>query len=362
MEGTVEIPKSLVTVKITNANLLTGKPVSPLDKLKILTDTEFTEMVLHWADGYLSKKYGAVRRCDGAGDKGRDVIGINKVGDGSWDNYQCKNYKNKLAPSHIYIELGKLCYYTWKGDYTVPIEYFFVSPEGVGPSLLDLLSKPDELRKELISNWDGHCKNRITSTQSIELEGDLKEYIDKFDFSIFKSKEPHELVNELRETSYYGYWFGLTSPKYRPQTSTPVLSEKENELRYVKQLLLAYNEESSNDIKIIADIEGEKKLYSHFNRQRVCFYCAEALRAFARDAWPPETEVFESLMEEIFHGISTRVSQDFAKPLQKIDSVLELSATLQLTSNPLVGNLEISDKHGICHHLINENKISWIEE
>jgi hypothetical protein len=63
---------------------------------------------------------------------------------------ECKHYSNALTPSNVYLELGKLCVYTWRGDYTVPRRYRFVAPLGVGTKLHDMLRKPEELRKELI--------------------------------------------------------------------------------------------------------------------------------------------------------------------------------------------------------------------
>ena len=88
----------------------------------------------------------------GAGDKGRDVVGY--LGDPQtaceWDSYQCKHYDHPLMPTDIYTELGKLCVYTNRGDFTVPRRYRFVAPRGVGVKLHDMLRNAEKLREALI--------------------------------------------------------------------------------------------------------------------------------------------------------------------------------------------------------------------
>ena len=48
------------------------------------------------------------------------------------------------------------------------------------------ITNPALLKTQLIANWDKYCKNHITETAEIKLEGDLKTYLDAFDFKIFK--------------------------------------------------------------------------------------------------------------------------------------------------------------------------------
>jgi hypothetical protein len=94
-----------------------GGLIPPIDRLKIFSDRQWEEFVLEWADS-LKTDYARVERCGGAGDMGRDIIAIVDTGSGSWDNYQCKHYAAPLAPTDIWTELGKLVYYTRRGDYT----------------------------------------------------------------------------------------------------------------------------------------------------------------------------------------------------------------------------------------------------
>jgi hypothetical protein len=52
-------------------------------------------------------------------DKGCDVVGIPQVGSLEWANFQCKHYDHPLMPSEVWVELGKVCFYTYIGDYSV---------------------------------------------------------------------------------------------------------------------------------------------------------------------------------------------------------------------------------------------------
>lgn len=61
------------------------------------------------------KKYLTVRRFGGSGDLGVDISGFcsDKGFNGEWDNYQCKRYDHPLRPSDIWVEIGKIIYYSY---------------------------------------------------------------------------------------------------------------------------------------------------------------------------------------------------------------------------------------------------------
>jgi len=108
---------------------VTPAGVSPALLLQSYDDSDWEVFVQEWNISY-TNKYHLVDRIGGAGDMGRDVIGY--FGEPSdpttqWDNFQCKGYGEPLQTSHIWIELGKLCYFTWTGAYSCPRRYLQVS-------------------------------------------------------------------------------------------------------------------------------------------------------------------------------------------------------------------------------------------
>ena len=67
-----------------NARLLglgAGLPVAPLQRLAQFDDKAFERLVLEWAHGYLAQKVPdvvEVQQRGGAGDKGRDIVALNR--------------------------------------------------------------------------------------------------------------------------------------------------------------------------------------------------------------------------------------------------------------------------------------------
>lgn len=72
--------------------------------------------------GKLSQnEYVAARRFGGSGDLGIDIAGFcsDKGFEAVWDNYQCKRYGHPLRPGDIWVEIGKIIYYSYLGKYTL---------------------------------------------------------------------------------------------------------------------------------------------------------------------------------------------------------------------------------------------------
>jgi hypothetical protein len=86
---------------LTNEDVLLAPRIDPVARLATFSDAEWVQFVREWATGL--KQYKKIRQVDGAGDEGRDVIGC--VGESSlsdpWDNFQCKHYDDKLAPTQV---------------------------------------------------------------------------------------------------------------------------------------------------------------------------------------------------------------------------------------------------------------------
>ena len=49
----------------------------------------------------------------------------------------------------------------------------------------------------------------------------------------------------------------------------------------------------------------------------------------------------------------------YENAFKKLTAVLDHSVLLNIMSNPLTVTISLHDKQGICHHLVNEGKISW---
>ncbi|SWU27514.1 Uncharacterised protein [Klebsiella pneumoniae] len=273
---------------VTAAQVANGPIFPPQQRLLTYSPDEWEGFVEEWAYYCLTTKYEHVLRFSGAGDMGIDVAGF--VGDerllGVWDNFQCKHYGNAIRPSDVWVEFGKIIWYSYKGEYTVPRRYYFVSPRGAGTSLSRLFSNDTKLREELLANWDKHVKNAITSTQEVLLDAKLRAYVDSFDFTIFDAKTALQLVDDHRATPVHTARFGGGLPT-RPASEKPPQEVAATESRYVTQLFGAYSEHTGT---IVTDPSALPlpKLKDHFRRQREAFYevshCASSHVIVSRQA------------------------------------------------------------------------------
>lgn len=351
------IPLAKPVAAATSADVVAaGLPIPPIERIRIFSPGQWEDFVLEWADS-LGDQYGLVERCGGAGDMGRDIIAFDKASPVIWDNYQCKHYSTGLTPSDIWVELGKLVYYTFSKEYTYPRRYVFVAPQGAGTKLSNLLKKADKLKAQLVENWDKYCKTSITATVEVELNADLRKYLDMLDFSIFEAVPPLRLIDQHAKTRWYVTRFGGGLPA-RPQMSPPPVVVAAHEVTYVRNLLDAYGDHLKCAVPTVADLDTHEDVREHFNDARLEFYSAEALRAFSRDTLPPGA--FEQLQNELHGGIKDEVRGAHSDGYRRVLAVVKTAKLLPITDHALKERLSTYDRGGICHQLANDGKVRWV--
>jgi len=176
-----------------------------------------------------------------------------------------------------------------------------------------LLANENTLKKGLYKAWTKTVCPNITTTQSVELTGDFKAFVDGFDFSIFEAAAPLRILEQHRKTPYFVQRFGGGLPA-RPRVCNPTDTIEEHETVYTKKLFAVYSDHSGATIRATKDFTGHPKLRKHFNRSREAFYHSEALRVFVRDKTEPGT--FESRMRS---RISLLRHVSLSKPCGRIE-------------------------------------------
>ena len=334
-----------------------GKLIVPVERMKLFSPEDWEDFVSEWTTSLTG--YGLVERAGGSGDMGCDVIATVDplIEDGPWDNFQCKRYDHPLAPDDIWIELAKVCWYTFSGEYNLPRRYFFVASRGVGTKLLRALKKPAQLKQDLLKHWATKCGDRIVAKKTIPLDAALRVHIEAIDFSMFGHIPPLTLVDGHARTRYFAARFGGGLPP-RPASPRPPADIASEEIRYVQQLLGAYSDNLKKPVQRPSDLNGIHA--RHFVRARESFYCAEALRSFSRDTLPEG--VFEGLQQQIFDGVIDVCEADHTCGFTRVKATTEKSAALVLTSSALLGRVEVSDRYGICHQLVNDERLRWLPE
>lgn len=346
------------TSTATASHVASGLPIAKTLRVQVFSAEDWELFTEEYASS-LEASYAKVRRFGGAGDMGIDIACF--VTDqgfvGGWENHQCKRYDHPLRPGDIWVELGKIIYYSFIGEYTVPKKSYFCGSQGIGTTLEKLLNDPIKLKKKCREEWPDKCAEKITSTKIIPLSDQLLTYFDAFDFSIFSSKSVLELVEGHSKTQFHAIRFGGGLPP-RPLHASPTDQPKIEESRYIRQLLDAYGDHSNSNFADIDAIAGSPNYSANFKRQRERFYSAEALRNFARDNVPKGT--FSSLQEEIYQGVVDVCETSHPTGFDRMTATVALAASISSTANPLSPATTVQDRQGICHQLANVDRLQWI--
>jgi hypothetical protein len=353
-----EITVKAPAVLLTSAQAQNGPPIAPLTRVMTYSPNDWEDFIDEWVSHCLKSKYLKVVRFSGANDRGIDVAGFADANQllGVWDNYQCKHYNVGITPGTAWPEIGKILWHSFNGHYKPPRAYYFVAPRGTGTSLSQLLANTPLLKAGLIAAWAKGVETEITSTQAVKLEGEFAGYVEKFDFTIFRSVAPREVIEQHRSSPYFVLRFGGGLPP-RPTPAGPPDEIHSDESGYVTQLLAAYADHTKVPVPDISALKKWKQLDEHFLRQRECFYHAEALRVFVRDKVEPGT--FEGLQDEIYHGVIDACDGSHADGLERVKAVTAAAQTMSLDAHPLGPSAFIKDRRGICHQLANEDRLKW---
>lgn len=354
----------LVRPMVPNSKERIFDMMEPLVRLEKIDAAEYERIVGEWAYSYLkeSKDYYDVVLMGGSSDAGRDVVAYLDDIYNRYDIYQCKHYDAPLIPSQYWIEFGKLCYYTYVGEYKVPEKYYIVASKGVGTKLRKYIENPTTIGQELIKQWDKHCggKKQILS-EGINLTDELKKYIEQFDFSIIKDISPIKFLEQFSQTNWYKYHFG-GGIKKRPMPEKPdeSLSQDEKKLPYVQQLLEVYSEEDNCLYGDDNELKRNPNLFNHFTRQREGFFSAQSLKRFVRDELVDEGE-YELLKEQVEFGIADIYEKSYESKLERVKCTTGKAAELNLVSAE-IHDIKVQDKNGMCHELVNDGKLMWSDE
>jgi len=346
----------------SSAHVISGIPIPKTQRVQLFSADEWEEFTEEWASS-LESLYNCVKRFAGAGDKGLDVVGFvssNQFSDG-WDNYQCKFYDKPLTPSDIWVEFGKIIYFTYCGEYTPPRKYYFVAPKQIGTKLGKLLANATNLKQELKQNWEKYCEEGITSTTKVKLEGDLLAHLESFDFTIFDSISLVKMIEQHASTPFHSVRFG-GGLGIRPEPEIPPEDTVSLDHRYVRQLLGVYAQSFGEDQQTpdLSLLEKDDGIRRNFQRQRERFYHAESLRNFSRDTVPPG--VFEALQNDIFDGVVDVCESKHESDLDRLNGVMSQAASIVVDASPLSSVTRPRDKQGICHQLVNDSRLNWSDK
>jgi hypothetical protein len=315
--------------------------------------TEWELFTHEWQQGL--KGYHQVKRLGGAGDHGRDVIGLcsAKSCEGVWDNYQCKNYEGLLQPSHASLAAGKIIFHAFRKVFKAPRRCIFVAPKGPTTALRDMLLNPSRFRDEVIDNWDVRVAGHVVEKQNHTLTGDLAAYVEQYDFSSFGYFTIEEMLKAHRRTAFWAERFGGMLPKPNPGIAPDDMMP--HEIVYVGKLLEVYAETTGVAIADVSDLDGHAEWKDDLQKQRVRFFDAEAFIATYRDQTEPGTT--EDFADQIADAIEPSLMSKEAA-LDRLTKALT-TAAITTPANVLSPQAKPRVKQGVCHQLANDDRVTW---
>lgn len=355
-----EINPQTASAAFPSSYIANGAPIPKTLRAGTFSPDQWESFVEEWASS-LKTNYRKVLRSGGSGDKGIDVacFATDQMFAGTWDNYQCKRYDHPLTPSDIWIEIGKLVYYTHIGEYTLPRRYYFAASKGVGTTLSRLLGQTSELKQGACDNWDKSCREKIIPGTDIPLDGALLAHFDAIQFDLFSFKTVVELIEDHAKTPFHAVRFGGGLPPRPLAQPPPAAIDHRAESRYIDQILEAYGDEAGTEVGH-SEVAANAALNADFLRQRTRFYNAESLRNFSRDTVPAGT--FEQLQQDVLDGVVEVCEGDYAHGRARMRATLTQAANLPLAGSPLVSVTQNGDKQGICHQLANTDALKWVKK
>lgn len=332
--------------------------VSPQQLILLYNDEQWEEFIREWATA-LTTTYVQIKRFGGRGDRGADVAAFksDRGLEGPWDCFQGKHYAEPLKFSDAAPEMLKVFRSATAGEWTLPDTYQFLAPRGCGTHLNKLLSQPARLRDKFLTELQDPNKPFVKGLNGADLKA-VVALASQTDFAMFKSVELVDALDQHATTPYHVARFG-TPLSDRPAHRAPPLTLEPTETRYVEQLIEVYHERYPDQDIRADNVSSNDSVGKHFRRQREAFYKAESLRVYARDAVPPGT--FDELQNDIYAGVVEMVEDAHPNGWTRMTKVLNHVGTLDLQQHTLIQVADIEDRKGICHQLVNANRVTWVE-
>jgi hypothetical protein len=320
---------------------------------------QFEEFVKEWVPA-LNAKYTLVERHGGSGDHGIDVAGYlsRERLEGQWHNYQCKRYAAALSWATAAQEMRKMFVSAAAGEFTVPTRYVFVAPI-ISRSLPRQFAKPTECRARFLQELST-TKDKLVTNLTHDQRGAVEDLAAATDFAMFECVDLDEMLELHKTTPHWADRFPYAPFEQGPKEMLPPPQHSKDEARYVQHLIDVYRERFPGRINSLEEVPNVGVVDAHLKRQREAFYAAEAVRVFARDATKPA--YFEQVKKDVYDIVVEVADRSHPNGWDRHSAVMAVAGTVQLTPTVLVPFVETNARKGVCHHLANEDRLTWCRE
>lgn len=240
------------------------------------------------------------------------------------------------------------------GEFTPPRKFYFVAPKGLAQSLSALVDKPSQFKKALIDKWNETCAKTIIKGETLPLNQSLKDVIEAFQFHLIDQITIDEMMDDPATVPLLVERYGA-DPGHYPPAAVPAFVGKD-ELKYLRALVEAYSEREQSDFKDHEAVFAHTKHGPDLRLHRECYFEADAFQKFYRDN--TSSKIIESFRKDIHFGIKDKLKAPAIDSLARVEAVMSHAAVVT-PAGPLAKYAYVPVKQGICHHLVNDDDISW---
>lgn len=224
-------------------------------------------------------------------------------------------------------------------------------------ALLDLIKESnlnEDVKKELLN---------------LHNDGDTAKFLSTaFLYSLVENNKLKDDENEvIQNTDEYLIKFNkLIKEKYKKPALIIPETIEQHEIGYVEELYKVYSEKMGKECKSKEDLNGDPKLKRNFDTQRKSYYSAEIIRRELRDTMLVDEENgFNLLKDEVYNGVIDVRNKEYDLGYDRLTAVMEHATSLPISNNLdniLLNWVGASEKKGVCHMLVNDNLLSWMED
>ena len=147
--------------------------------------------------------------------------------------------------------------------------------------------------------------------------------------------------------------------------NVPVPKEAtQNEETYIDELFLAYGDAEGMDVFSRNDLLSFPDYEEDLNGRRIDFYAAESIRRGVLELGSGSlTDQFDVLKSETLVGVTDTAKRTHPNGYERMLAVMEQAVTTPMTNYVLSASpywIGGKIKKGVCHHLVNDGKLTWI--
>lgn len=152
----------------------------------------------------------------------------------------------------------------------------------------------------------------------------------------------------------------------KPLVLAPPEDLEEHEMVYVQELFAAYADAEGLRTFSKDDLANYKRYKRDFLYQRKEYYAAESIRQSVRDTLTPiEYTEFDVLKQETLSGIMPIYNRYYTSGFDRLSSVMAHATLLNINKSllsQLPGWIGAEETMGICHMLVNDKMIRWVDD